>query len=1058
MISNKAGRGIVNNGLLKLNKNTVTGNAAQTGGGVFNAAKGLLSLIDSSIINNFAESSGGGIYNLGTLTISNTLLSGNMSPGFGGGLFNHQLGSLTINNSTITGNSASGGGGVTSYGSSIFKDNKIVGNVAHTLSGGGILNYGASTLDKNIISDNLANNGGGGGFYTAGMSTLTNNILINNKAFHGGAVLSDSGTLTSSNNAIAKNKAIAGGGIFNDGTLTVLNDTIAGNEADNGGGVANSKGIITLNASRVANNIAKQLGGGIWNGNGTGTTINSAIHGNRSNDGGGVANSGQLALINTSIFSNNAERFGGGIANILGTIALNNNTVTGNIATLGGGLFNNLAKWSSNSSIDGNTANQKWGVDPVSGKSQPFYNPVLGKLDLKYPNIWDSCTYTSLPPSLTPAPTVPSPNPPPRLTPVFLLPGIGAVFPDSLSSQSDWSLNRGFDPNRMVADPFFRTYDDLIKTLENVGYVQGENLFVVAYDWRLPPGPLDGMFDGNLAGLTGNSITSGSYRYAVDYLGKAMEKAALAWYLKYGEELGTVDIIGHSTGALVARSYIQSDAYQSKLSYGLSLPKVANLITFGAPQRGATKALNPINNNWSVDYFYRTIFRNIAYLPYKAVLSGKRINGPEESTWGTGSITREMILGSKGDFTGDYDGDGSENQSGDDLNRDGLVNELDAKIFFLYKYNPTNKALLSTTLSDQELTKSSTLNSFQPDARNQFLIDLNNGLDLNYPGEAINGPPTAWASRIDRLTALYGTNLQTATGIIRQVGPEYYDDGPIGAISSPNGPRSRDTIYGIGDGIIFGRPANPNEVWYKDILSASGDGTVPLESLEGLFTRFPRANVYLNPFTSGINTQGSVEHSGLLSNRDALRTVLQTLRVNFREEDISTNLYKNGTFFYLKTLNWFVASDSRNQYIESFVSGVEVSYEIDPSFSSAYSLPYANLWRFDPARSTTASAQTPKIGLTGIGDNYLIILSGVLQNHEYDIEYTGFLAQGHTKEILLTLPTVSGELVNVTKGNRISISVLANDVPLEGKGLELYEYQTRSENGGTVDFSDNGTP
>src|SRR5215208_6256874 len=48
---------------------------------------------------------GGGILNNGTVTVSNSTLSGNSSNGGGGGIFN-QSGTLTVSNSTLSGNSS----------------------------------------------------------------------------------------------------------------------------------------------------------------------------------------------------------------------------------------------------------------------------------------------------------------------------------------------------------------------------------------------------------------------------------------------------------------------------------------------------------------------------------------------------------------------------------------------------------------------------------------------------------------------------------------------------------------------------------------------------------------------------------------------------------------------------------------------------------------------------------------------------------------------------------------------------------------------------------------
>jgi hypothetical protein len=77
---------------------------------------------------------GGGIYNTGTATVTNSTISGNSS-NLGGGIWN-EGGTLTVTNSTISGNSAHGGGG-----------------------GGGIYTLGHGTMLKNTI---VANGPAGG--------------------------------------------------------------------------------------------------------------------------------------------------------------------------------------------------------------------------------------------------------------------------------------------------------------------------------------------------------------------------------------------------------------------------------------------------------------------------------------------------------------------------------------------------------------------------------------------------------------------------------------------------------------------------------------------------------------------------------------------------------------------------------------------------------------------------------------------------------------------------------------------------------------------------------
>jgi hypothetical protein len=78
---------------------------------------------------------GGGIYNSGTLTISNSTLSGNSAMFGGGGIYNDNT--VTISNSTLAGNY---GGGIYNAGTLTVSDSTISGNFATESSGGGIYN------------------------------------------------------------------------------------------------------------------------------------------------------------------------------------------------------------------------------------------------------------------------------------------------------------------------------------------------------------------------------------------------------------------------------------------------------------------------------------------------------------------------------------------------------------------------------------------------------------------------------------------------------------------------------------------------------------------------------------------------------------------------------------------------------------------------------------------------------------------------------------------------------------------------------------------------------
>ncbi len=145
-----------------------------------------------------ASSSGGGIFNAGSLTVSNSVLSDSSSSYFGGGILNQ--GSLTITDSSLSGNwAAYNGGGIVNSGSLMVVNSAFAGNSARM--GGGIYNEGLLNVTDSSFADNSASYGGGIYFESSGWfgspANLTGTRLAGNS---GGNCYADSNIIDGGHN------------------------------------------------------------------------------------------------------------------------------------------------------------------------------------------------------------------------------------------------------------------------------------------------------------------------------------------------------------------------------------------------------------------------------------------------------------------------------------------------------------------------------------------------------------------------------------------------------------------------------------------------------------------------------------------------------------------------------------------------------------------------------------------------------------------------------------------------------------------------------------------
>jgi hypothetical protein len=225
----------------------------------------------------------GGIYNKGSLTLTDATVSANQSGGVEGGIFNQ--GVLTLNNSTVSGNHS--GGGV----------------------GGGIRNEGTATLNSSIVSDNSH-----GGVLNAGALVLINSTVSGNANGYysgmvptpAGGIHNGGGTAMLTSSTVSGNIGGVGGGISNaGGMVTVFNSTVSGNTAVQGGGIFLLDGVVTLTNSTVSGNTAAE-GSGIYNDDVPGTIeiattlLNDDCFGAMVSDGSNIESPGNTCGFDTN--------------------------------------------------------------------------------------------------------------------------------------------------------------------------------------------------------------------------------------------------------------------------------------------------------------------------------------------------------------------------------------------------------------------------------------------------------------------------------------------------------------------------------------------------------------------------------------------------------------------------------------------------------------------------------------------------------------------------------------------------------------------------------------
>jgi len=166
-------------------------------GGVFRVRTPATASISGVTVRGGCESGCAGIYNDGTLSLRDAVLTDDVGQvgsitGGGGGLCN--MGTATVVRTTVTNCTAGYGGGISNSGTLTLRESTVNGNAAET--GGGIENTGDLTIVNSTIADNVAY-----GHYMRGGAFIGG---------WGGGILADGGTVRVTNSTVSHNSIDCG--------------------------------------------------------------------------------------------------------------------------------------------------------------------------------------------------------------------------------------------------------------------------------------------------------------------------------------------------------------------------------------------------------------------------------------------------------------------------------------------------------------------------------------------------------------------------------------------------------------------------------------------------------------------------------------------------------------------------------------------------------------------------------------------------------------------------------------------------------------------------------
>jgi hypothetical protein len=265
----------------------------QKKGSVFTIEPGVTAALSGLTIQNGHAYSGGGIYNMGTLTVSNCNIRRNIADYDGGAVYNDFDAALTLDSCNIYENTGTDGGFLHNEEDALIRNCDIYRNTADDAGGAIFGCCGRFTIENSKVYSNTAvYNGGGIYSESPSVANVVGCTIYGNNAVHGGGVY-NTNEMTIANSNIYDNNAEYGGGIYNDYDMAITNSNIYRNRADYGGGIyynGNYGGTLSITGTlfkptKITGNTALVDGGGIyWEGTEPVITGSTIIFGNFPNN------------------------------------------------------------------------------------------------------------------------------------------------------------------------------------------------------------------------------------------------------------------------------------------------------------------------------------------------------------------------------------------------------------------------------------------------------------------------------------------------------------------------------------------------------------------------------------------------------------------------------------------------------------------------------------------------------------------------------------------------------------------------------------------------------